>query len=213
MQINAFPKDIEGLRPFLHMAKDFGAPFVNIIGQAPALTLADMIPIIRAWIAMSDEEGVPIQFETHRNCITNDLYTTLELIDAIPEMRLCADLSHFVVDREFRFPISDYDGALITRILQRADSFQGRIATREQIQVPIAFPQNRKWYDQFAAWWEEGFRSWRARTPSGTCSFMCELGPPEYAITGADGMELSNRWDEALHIRDRVRAIWDGLDR
>ena len=52
-----------------------------------------MIPVIRRWIDMSDEIGMPVQFETH-NCITNDLYATLCLIDAVPEMQLCADLSH-----------------------------------------------------------------------------------------------------------------------
>ncbi|MEM6663724.1 MAG: sugar phosphate isomerase/epimerase [Pseudomonadota bacterium] len=210
--IMAFPKTIEDLRPVLHMAKDFNAIGVNIIGQAPALTLARMIPIARTWIDMAADEGVPIQFETHRNCMTNDLYTTLELIEAVPEMRLCADLSHYVVDREFWFPISDYDDALIQRILKRSDSFQGRVATREQIQVSIAFPQHRKWYDQFAVWWEDGFRDWRARNPGGTCNFLCELGPPEYAITGPDGREISNRWDEALLIRDRVQRIWSKLE-
>ncbi|MEL7469097.1 MAG: sugar phosphate isomerase/epimerase [Pseudomonadota bacterium] len=210
--IMAFPKTVEGLRPVLHMAKDFGAIGVNVIGQVPALTLTEMVPVLRAWIDMADQEGVLVQFETHRNCITNDLYTTLELIDTIPEMRLCADLSHFLVDREFWYPISDYDDALIQRILARSDSFQGRVASREQIQVPIGFPQNRKWYDLFARWWEDGFRAWRARNPAGACNFLCELGPPEYAITGADGRELSNRWEEALNIRERVRGIWARLE-
>ncbi|MEM9063403.1 MAG: TIM barrel protein [Pseudomonadota bacterium] len=210
--IMAFPKTVEGLRPVLHMAKEFGAIGVNLIGQVPALTLSEMIPVLRAWIEMAEEEGVPVQFETHRNCITNDLYTTLELIDAIPEMRLCADLSHFLVDREFWYPISDHDDALIQRILARSDSFQGRVASREQIQVAIGFPQNRKWYDLFARWWEDGLRSWRARNPHGVCNFLCELGPPEYAITGADGRELSNRWEEALDIRERVRGIWARLE-
>ncbi|MEM7671030.1 MAG: sugar phosphate isomerase/epimerase, partial [Pseudomonadota bacterium] len=104
------------------------------------------------------------------------------------------------------------DKALMSRILARADSCQGRVATREQIQVSITFPQHQKWYDQFADWWEEGFRSWRARNPSGTCNFLCELGPPEYAITGADGREISDRWAEALLIRDRVNEIWAGLE-
>ena len=210
--IMAFPNTVEGLRPVLHMARDFNAIGVNVIGQVPALTLAEMIPVMEAWVDMSREEGVPVQFETHRNCITNDLYTTLELIDAIPDARLCADLSHFVVDREFWFPLSEYDQALITRILERSDSFQGRVATREQIQVSINFPQHQKWYDQFAAWWEQGFRDWRKRNPTGICNFLCELGPPEYAITGADGREISNRWDEALQIRDRVREIWARLE-
>lgn len=208
----AFPKSVADLRPALRMAKDFGAVSVTVIGQAPALTLAEMIPIIRAWIAMGRDEGVVLEFETHRNCITNDLYTVLELIEAIPEMRLAADLSHVLVDREFRYPVSDYDRALVSRVLARADSFQGRIGTREQVQIPIGFPQHRKWVELFEGWWEEGFRSWRDRNARGTCRFLCELGPPDYAITGADGRELSNRWEEALAIRARVRAIWDRLE-
>lgn len=207
--IIAFPKSVEALRPVLHMARDFGAIGVNVIGQAPALRLAEMIPIIREWIAMGAEEGVPVTFETHRNCITNDLYTTLELIDAIPEMRLTADLSHVLVDREFWYPLSDYDQALIGRILARSDSFQGRVASREQIQIPLDFERSRKWLALFEGWWRDGFASWRARNPSGTCTFLCELGPPEYAMTGADGRELSNRWEEALYLRDRARALWD----
>ena len=54
---------------------------------------------------MADKLDMPIQFETHRNCITNDLYATLCLIDAVLETRLCVDLSHFVVDREFKLPL------------------------------------------------------------------------------------------------------------
>ena len=41
-------------------------------------------------------------------------------------------------------------------------------------------------------------------------TFVVELGPPTYAIQGADGEELSDRWEEALKIKDLVREIWQG---
>ena len=126
--IVAFPKSVEGLRDTLEMSKDFGSPFVDVIGQVTPLTVEGMIPVIRRWIEMADQVGIPVQFETHRNCITNDLYPTLQLLDAIPEMRLCADLSHYVVDREFWYPLSQHDMGLISRVLARSDSFQGRVA-------------------------------------------------------------------------------------
>ena len=102
----AFPKTIASLEDTLHMAVDFGAPFVDVIGQVMPIALDDMVPVIATWMAMADRIGMPVQFETHRNCITNDLYTTLQLLDRLPEMRICADLSHYVVDREFWFPLS-----------------------------------------------------------------------------------------------------------
>ena len=208
--IVAFPKTVESLRETLIMAKDFGSPFVDVIGQVMPLSLDGMIPIIRQWMDMADEIGVPIQFESHRNCITNDLYSTLCLLDAIPEMRMCADLSHYVVDREFWHPMSERDMGLISRILQRSDSFQGRVASRQQIQLQLDFPQHQKWIDLFKVWWREGFEDWRKRS-NGDCIFLCELGPPEYAMTGPDGREMSNRWEEALQIRRWVQDIWDDL--
>lgn len=209
--IVAFPKTIDSLEDTLHMAADFGAPFVDVIGQVMPIALDDMVPVIEAWIAMADRIGVPVQFETHRNCITNDLYTTLQLLERIPDMRICADLSHYVVDREFWFPLSEADMALISRVLRRSDSFQGRVASRQQIQLQLDFPQHQKWVDLFKGWWREGMADWRARNPTGDCIFVCELGPPEYAMTGPDGREMSNRWHEAQIIKGWVREIWEDL--
>lgn len=206
--IVAFPKTVESLRETLRMAKDFGSPFVDVIGQVTPLTVDGMIPVIRSWIEMAEAEGVPIQFETHRNCITNDLYSTLALLDAVPEMRLCADLSHYVVDREFWHPLSPRDLGLISRILGRSDSFQGRVASRQQIQLQLEFPQHAKWVDLFRGWWVEGLTDWRRRNAEGDCVFLCELGPPEYAMTDASGREMSDRWAEALQIKSWVEAIW-----
>ncbi len=209
--IVAFPKTIDSMEDTLLMARDFGAPFVDIIGQVMPIALDDMVPVIAAWMAMADRIGVPVQFETHRNCITNDLYTTLQLLDRIPDMRICADLSHYVVDREFWFPLSDHDKGLISRVLQRSDSFQGRVASRQQIQLQLDFPQHQKWVDLFKGWWREGLADWRARNASGDCIFVCELGPPEYAMTDAKGREMSNRWAEAQVIKGWIEEIWNDL--
>ncbi len=209
--IVAFPKTIESLDDTLRMAKDFGSPFVDVIGQVMPLALDDMVPVIETWIEMSHKIGVPVQFETHRNCITNDLYVTLQLLDRVPSMRICADLSHFVVDREFWFPLSDYDMGLMSRILRRSDSFQGRVASRQQIQLQLDFPQHQKWVTLFKGWWREGLADWRARNTDGDCIFLCELGPPEYAMTGPDGREMSNRWLEAQMIKGWVKDIWAEL--
>jgi len=209
--IVAFPKTISSLHDTLLMAKDFGAPFVDVIGQVMPLSVEGMIPVIRKWIDMSEKLSMPIQFETHRNGITNDLYATLCLLDAVPEMRLCADLSHFVVDREFKLPLVDRDAGLIQRIIERSDSFQGRVASRQQIQLQLDFPQHQKWVELFKKWWRDGLVSWRQRNANGDCIFLCELGPPEYAMTDAHGHELSNRWEEALQIKRWVTDIWSDL--
>jgi hypothetical protein len=204
----AFPTSIEALRPALNLAKDIGAPFVVVVGKVMPLAVADMIPVVRGWLRVAAEEAMPIQFETHRNCITNDMFSTLLMLDAVPEMRLCADLSHYVVDREMMLPISPEMQSYVSRILERSDSFQGRIATRSQVQVPIAFPQHRVWLETFLGWWKEGFCGWRTRARDQDLVFLCELGPPNYAITDANGDELSDRWEEALLLRQMANRLW-----
>jgi len=209
--IVAFPRSVESLRETLIMAQDFGAPYVNVVGQVFPLTVEGAIPVIRKWIEMSDQIGMPIHFETHRNCITNDLFATLSMLDAIPEMRLAADLSHYMVDREFKLPLAKWERDLMSRCLARSDSFQGRVASRQQIQLQIDFPQHAQWVSLFQEFWREGLADWRARNAQGDVVFLCELGPPEYAMTGADGREMSNRWEEALKIKAMAESIWADL--
>jgi hypothetical protein len=76
-----------------------------------------------------------------------------------------------------------YLQGLISQVLERSDSFQGRVAARGQIQLSLEFPQNAKWVALL-------------------------LGPPDYALTGADGRELSDRWTEALLLSRWARELW-----
>ena len=206
--VTAFPRSIEDLRPALRLAHEVAAPFVVVVGQMMPLRVAEMAEVIRAWLRVADEEAMPVQFETHRNCITNDLYSTLLLLDEIPEMVLSADLSHYVVDREMPCPPTPELQGYVERVLDRAGSFQGRVAARGQIQVALDFPQNAKWLRLFLQWWEHGLRGFARRAPGRDAVFLCELGPPDYAITDADGHEMSDRWLEALALREHARAIW-----
>jgi hypothetical protein len=161
--LTAFPASVEALRPALRLAHRISAPFVVVIGQEMPIRVADMVPVIEGWLRVAEQESMPIQFETHRNCITNDLFTTVQLLDAVPEMRLAADLSHYVVDREMPCPPPPPLQSLVTKILDRSDSFQGRVAARGQIQVALEFPQNAKWVAQFREWWRQGFAGWIGR--------------------------------------------------
>ena len=211
--VNAFPNSEDDMQPLLEFAKDFDACMVNVISGVMPIKPEDAVPVVRRWMQEAEDRDMPLLFETHRDGLLNDMYFTLQLIDLVPEMRLCADLSHFVVDRELRAPVPERDQQYISSILDRSDCFQGRVASREQVQVAINFPQHQEWVEIFRGWWKEGMRAWRRRNANdATLVFLCELGPPPYAITDGDQRELSDRWEESLQIRDWVREIWVDLD-
>ncbi len=211
--VNAFPYQLDDMKPLLAMATEFKASLVNVIGGVMPIAAADAVPVVERWMDDAERAALPLLFETHRDSLLNDLYYTLQLLDLLPDMRLCADLSHFVVDREMRAPVPTTDQGYIDRILRQSDCFQGRIANREQIQVQIDFPQHQEWINIFKGWWRSGMRAWRQRNANdATLIFLCELGPPPYAMTDRDGRELSDRWEEALQIRKWVRDLWHELE-
>ena len=211
--VNAFPHDVEALQPLLDMAAEMNATQVNVIGGVMPLTAAEAVPVVETWLAMASAYDFPFLLETHRNGTLNDLFFTLEVLESVPELRLCADLSHFVVDRELQIPLNETDENYFSTILERSDSFQGRISNNQQIQIAIDFPQHRDWVAQYRQWWQQGMSGWHARQPhDATLNFLVELGPPAYAITGADQRELSDRWQEGLQIREWVEGIWSDLE-
>ena len=211
--VNAFPNTPDDLQPLLSFAKVMNACMVNVISGVVPIRPEDAVAVVRQWIAAAEAADMPLLFETHRDGLLNDLYFTLQLMDLVPEMRLCADLSHFVVDRELRAPVPERDQEYISAVLQRSDCFQGRVASREQVQIQIDFPQHQQWVEIFKGWWREGMRAWRQRSAAdATLVFLCELGPPPYAITDGKQRELSDRWQESLQIRDWARAIWAELE-
>ena len=211
--VNAFPHDVDSMRPLLDMAAEMNATQVNVIGGVMPLTAAEALPVVETWLAMANAYDFPLLLETHRNGTLNDLFYTLEVLEMVPELRLCADLSHFVVDRELQIPLNETDEGYFSTILERSDSFQGRISNNQQIQIAIDFPQHREWVAQYRQWWKQGITRWHARQDQdATLNFLVELGPPAYAITDADQRELSDRWREGLQIREWVEAIWSELE-
>ena len=209
----AFPKSVAGFQSDIDMALELGARHLNVIGQMYPMTVEEGADIVKRWLDMGEKSGMPITIETHRDCITTDMLYTLQLMQAVPDMNLCADLSHFVVGREFTWPIPTRDENWIQQVMDRCVAFQGRVASREQIQVQIDFPQQQGWVRKFQQWWEDGFRKWRYRQSNdATLNFLIELGPPPYAITDKDGWELSDRWQEGLTIKSWVEDIWARLE-
>ena len=212
-QAQCYPRSVDDLKPVLALVGELGADHLNLQADVRPYTLEECVPYINGWRGMAADAGVELHIETHRDRMTTDLFFTLHLLDRFPDLRFTADLSHYVVGREFAWPIDDTNHGLIHRILDNSWGIHGRVASREQIQVQLNFPQHKDWVDLFMGWWEYGIRSWKKRAgPDATLTFLCELGPSPYAITGADGYELSDRWQEALQMKDMIRTLWRRIE-
>ena len=205
-----FPRTIADLGPALEMAAEFGCHHITIQADICPMTVVECLPILQGWQRMAEDAGVPVYVETHRGRMTNDLLFTMALLDAFPALRFTVDLSHYVVAREINLPIQNDIAVMIGRILDHGSAMHGRVGGTHQVQVELSLPQHQAWFAQFQAWWAAGFRSWRRRSgDDATLAFTCELGPAPYAITGADGRDLSDRWAESCLLRDKAVELWN----
>ena len=204
-----FPKTVDDLKRILEVASEFPPHHLDIQPDIRPRRMQDCIPLLEGWRRLAEEVDFPVYVETHRDRMTTDLYFTLDLLDCFPDLKLVGDLSHFLVGREFAWPVSEENHMLMRQVIDRCWAFHGRVASREQVQIEISYPHHRPWVDLFLGWWEHGFRSWRRRAgPDATLGFVCELGPKPYAITGRDGNDTTDRWAEALQMRDEVLQLW-----
>lgn len=208
-QAQCYPRSVDELKPIIEHVQEFGADHINLQADVRPYTLRECMPYLEGWHRLAADAGIELHIETHRDRMTTDLFFTLHLLDEFPSMRFTADLSHYLVGREFAWPVGPENHALMHRILDHSWGFHGRVASREQVQIQTSFAHHRPLVDLFMDWWAYGFRSWRRRAGAdATLTFLCELGPTPYAITGADGYELSDRWQEALTMKDKVRGLW-----
>ncbi|EJZ20183.1 sugar phosphate isomerase/epimerase (plasmid) [Rhizobium sp. Pop5] len=204
-----FPRRVEDLRQPLALAAEFPVSHINLQPDIRPRRIEDCLPLLDGWMELADDAGIPVFIETHRDRMTADLFFTLDLLDRRPDLPLLADLSHFLVASEFTYPVAGENHAMIHRILRNARAFHGRVASCEQVQIEISFPHHRPWVDLFLEWWDYGMRQWRNRAASDAeLVFTCELGPKPYAITGRDGNDSTDRWAEALLLRQMLRELW-----
>ena len=209
-----FPKTVDELQPILELASEFPIHHLDVQPDVRPRRLDECFPLIEGWLKLAEQVDFPVLIETHRDRMTTDLFFTLDLLDHFPGLPLVADLSHFLVGREFAWPVDQQNHRYIRRILENAWAFHGRVASREQVQIEISFPHHKRWVDLFLNWWEFGFKSWRKRSHSeATLAFTCELGPQPYAITGRDGNDTIDRWEESLQLRDLAKSLWEQIER
>ncbi len=208
-EAQCFPRTVDELKPILETCTELGCHHLDIQPDVRPRRLQECIPLLEGWRRLAEQVSFPVYIETHRDRMTTDLYFTLDLLDCFPDLKLVADLSHFLVGREFTFPVSDENHAFIHRILDHAWAIHGRVASREQVQIEISFPHHAPWLELFRGWWRYGFMSWRRRAgPDSSLAFVCELGPRPYAITDRNGNDSTDRWAEALMLRDLAHELW-----
>jgi sugar phosphate isomerase/epimerase len=196
----AFVSDDVGLDRALAYADTIEAPRLVVCAQVFGFDFRALADTVERWHARALAAGVTLELETHRGTMTNEVRATVALLGELdPSVGVAVDLSHHVCGCELPDTATDDVEALIGAVLARATSLQGRVASRGQIQLPLHHVQYESWVTRFRGWWQQGFAA--ALSRGSDVWFCTELGTRPYALTDVDGRELSDRWAEALLLK------------
>lgn len=128
-----FPCSVEDLLLPLELAAEFPVNHINLQPDIRLRRIEDCLPLLDGWMRLAEDAGIPVFIETHRDRMTTDLFFTLDLLDHRPDLPLVADLSHFLVGREFAVPVDSETPAMVQRILRNAEAFHGRVARADLV--------------------------------------------------------------------------------
>jgi sugar phosphate isomerase/epimerase len=139
-QAQCYPTGVDDLKPVLELVARLGADHVNLQPDVRPYRIEDCIPLLEGWRRLADDAGVAMHVETHRDRMTTDLFFTLQLLDRFPDLRLTADVSHYLVGREFAWPVDEINHGLIHRILDNSWGITGGSPAASRCRSRWAFP-------------------------------------------------------------------------
>ncbi|WP_237163529.1 sugar phosphate isomerase/epimerase [Paenibacillus sp. BIHB 4019] len=220
LSVNAYPASAAEMESFLEKAVRFGGiSFINAQVMTPFVTGTEAESLLGAIKKLSRQAGIPVYVETHRGTITQDLIRTARYVRNLGQLDLTIDFSHYVLAGEMRSVRPEAE-ELLQELLVHTSSIHARVSNGEQIQIGMEHEEAKAMLPLFERWWRKGMEQWLLRSQTGdSFPFVCELGPPPYAMTCHTGedrgegttVELSDRWRESLLYAERARRLWDSL--
>lgn len=153
----------------------------------------DNITIFEAAETHAKATGLALVHETHRGRAMFSVNTTLQLLVHFPELRICADFSHWCCVHE---SFLEDQKERIAKAISHADYFHARVGHTQSAQIndPRA-PEWKHALEIHLAWWDEIVSLKKAKGDK--VLYCCpEFGPypymPEFPITRAP---LADLWD------------------
>ena len=204
------PARVEDADAGIAAAKRLGSVYLDAHVASYFTPEAEAETLLRGLVERCRRADMPLVIQTHRGRVTQDLLRTVAYAQAIPELRFDLDFSHYLVAGEHTGALPAPAEAALAVLMERATMLDGRVSNGEQVQVDLLNPVYREYLDRVAALWKRVMLGWlRGARRGDVFPFRVELGPPGYAILGADGREISDRWLQQKAMRDLVERLWN----
>ncbi len=155
--------------------------FLTVLGGCDAWPIDQSVEFFSRALVIARELELAVSFETHRSRSTFNPWTTLALLERVPDLRLTCDFSHWCCVCE-RLVLND-ELEVLARCAERAHHIHARVGYDQGPQVPD--PRAPAYADALAsheAWWE---KIWQTQKSAGkpVTTLTPEFGPDGYLHT------------------------------
>ncbi len=174
-----FQKHYDQFQKAVETAASFKPLYVNCHSGRDYFTFDQAKSIINYTTRYSQSSGVKIYHETHRSRILFAAHVARTFIEALPDLRLTLDISHWCNVHESLLADQQETVALA---LSRTDHIHTRVGHAESPQItdPRA-PEWKNAVDAHFAWWDQVVKNKIDRGE--VLTMTAEFGPPDYMAT------------------------------
>ncbi len=196
-------EQIAFLEKELNSASGLNTLLTNVHCGKDYWPLTENIRVVSFAQRLASELGIKVLHETHRARATFCTTSTMDIIDALPEIRFTADFSHWCCVHNSL--LQDQQNA-VDRVIERSDYIHARVgsATSPQITDPRATDW-KETVEVYVGWWKKIAEHHKSNNSE--CLPICsEFGPPEYMVTlPSTGKPIADQWEINCYMKDMLK--------
>jgi hypothetical protein len=196
-------KQADSLEKELNSALGLNVLLANVHCGKDYWPLTENIRVISITQKFASELGIKILHETHRARATFCTTSTMDIIDALPEIRFTADFSHWCCVHNSL--LQDQQDS-VNRVIERSDYIHARVGSATSPQ--ITDPRASDWKEAVEAhvrWWER-IAEHHKNNNSEFLPICSEFGPPEYMVTlPSTGKPIADQWDINCYMKEMLK--------
>ncbi|CAH1209789.1 hypothetical protein PAECIP111891_03408 [Paenibacillus allorhizoplanae] len=174
-----------------------------------SMPFEEQVEFFRKAADIEKEYGIAIGHETHRGRALYNPWETGRLLDAVPEINLTADYSHWCCVTETTLENQEEN---LRKSFSRVQHIHGRVGYAQGPQVPDPrAPEYVHELQRHMSWWDSIVQ---AKQDAGltTVTFTPEFGPPGYLHTlPFTNQPVADLWDVCLwmgkHFKGHYKSI------
>ena len=202
-QGSSYEDHIRSLETQFEFAVGCEPVFINSHSGRDIFPFEQNVKIFQRLVELSQESGIPILVETHRGRPTYSAIETRRYLEMVPELRLTADFSHWMVVHE-----SDLDDQSenVEVAIGRADYIHARVGYSEGPQIPDPRAPEWEWaVNGHLKLWQQIVDRHKAEGKE-TLYITPEFGPPAYMHTAPfTNQPVGDVWEQNVYMKELLQ--------